>query len=148
MTRADLLSFLQNNRYAVQCSVARDGAPQAATVGIVVTPAFEVVFDTLLSTRKATNLRRDHRIAFVIGSLDDQASRTVQYEGVVDQPSGAELTRLREAYFRVFPDGRDRVAWPGLTYFRARATWLRYSDFRTEPAAVLEFTAADLRSLA
>lgn len=145
MTRADLLAFLRSQRYAVQTSVAADGSPQAAVVGIAVTADLELIFDTLTSTRKAVNLSRDGRIAFVVGPLDDQAGVTVQYEGLVDQPSGADLDRVRDAYFEVFPDGRDRQRWPGLTYFRARPTWLRYSDFRTDPPTILEFTGTAFR---
>ncbi len=146
MTRADLLAFLRSQRYAVQTSAAADGSPQAAVVGIAVTADFELIFDTLTSTRKAVNLARDGRIAFVVGPLDDQAGVTVQYEGLVDQPSGAELDRVRDAYFEVFPDGRDRQSWPGITYFRARPIWLRSSDFRTDPPSILEFTGAELLS--
>lgn len=145
MTRSDLLAFLRSQRYAVQTSVAADGSPQAAVVGIAVTADFELIFDTLTSTRKAVNLARDGRIAFVVGPLDAEAAVTVQCEGLVDQPSGAELDRVRDAYFVVFPDGRDRQSLPGITYFRARLTWLRYSDFRTDPPTILEFTGATLR---
>jgi hypothetical protein len=84
------------------------------------------VFDTLSSTRKCQNLRRDPRIALVVGWDDD---RTAQYEGIADEPEGAELTRVKEIYFSVFPDGREREHWPGITYFRVRPVWLRYSDF-------------------
>jgi hypothetical protein len=38
--------------------VAAGGAPQAAVVGIVVSDALELFFDTLGSTRKMANLRR------------------------------------------------------------------------------------------
>ncbi len=71
----------------------------------------------------------------------------MQYEGLVDQPSGADLDRVRGAYFEVFADGRDRQGWPGITYFRARPIWLRYSDFRTDPPTIVEFTEAGLQRL-
>src|SRR5262249_36300704 len=53
MTRQELLAFMRGQRLAVQASTTPDGAPQAAVVGIVVTDAFEVFFDTLESTRKS-----------------------------------------------------------------------------------------------
>jgi hypothetical protein len=68
----------------------------------------------------------------------------VQYEGVADEPSGAELQRLKELYFESFPDGRERQAWPGITYIRARPTWIRYTDFTREPPESLEFDRAEL----
>lgn len=110
----------------MQASISNEGAPQAAVVGIAVSDAGEIVFDTLGDTRKALNLREDPRIALVIG-WDEE--RTVQYEGIADEPHGAELARLKEIYFSVFPDGREREQWAGITYFRVRPLWLRYTDF-------------------
>ena len=50
-TRAELLQFLRRHRLAVQASVAPGGAPQAAVVGIGISDACEIVFDTLTTTR-------------------------------------------------------------------------------------------------
>ena len=145
MTRSELLLFLRSHPLAVQTSVSPTVAPQAAVVGIVVNEQFEVFFDTLETTRKIHNLRRNPKIAFVIGGLTKGDERSVQYEGVADEPAGTELERLKELYFASFPDGRDRQRWPGLVYVRARPTWLRYSDYNRAPPVVLEFGPDDLQ---
>jgi hypothetical protein len=98
---------------AVQASVSPSNSPQAAVVGFIVTDDLEVFFDTLDSTRKVSNLRRNANVAFVIGGLTEGDERTVQYEGVADEPEGLEVERLKERYFLRFPDGRDRQTWPG-----------------------------------
>jgi hypothetical protein len=144
MTRSELLHFMRGHSLAVQTSVSPEFAPQAAVVGIVVTDDFEVFFDTLDTTRKMHNLRRNPRIAFVIGGLTSGDERTVQYEGVADEPAGAELERLRELYFLQFPDGRARQSWRGLVYVRARPTWIRYSDFNRNAPEIVEFNVDDL----
>jgi pyridoxine/pyridoxamine 5'-phosphate oxidase len=131
---------------AVQASVSSAGVPQAAVVGVAVGDAFEVVFDTLLSTRKAANLQQNPQAAFVFGGWIAGDERTVQYEGIADQPSGAELERARELYFSVYPDGRERLSWTGLVHIRVRPTWLRYSDFNKSPEVILEFFAGELSS--
>ena len=145
MTRSELLLFLRSHPLAVQTSVSPTVAPQAAVVGIVVTEQFEVFFDTHETTRKIHNLRRNPKIAFVIGGLTKGDERSVQYEGVADEPAGTELERLKELYFASFPDGRDRQRWPGLVYVRARPNWLRYSDYNRAPPVVLEFGPDDLQ---
>jgi general stress protein 26 len=145
VTRQELLAFMQTQSLAVQTSVSPSGAPQAAVVGIAVSDAFEVFFDTLDTTRKVRNLRANAKIAFVIGGLGVGDERTVQYEGVADEPRDGELERLQQVYFRQFPDGRARQKWPGLIYVRARATWIRYSDFNRTPPLIAEFTPAELR---
>ena len=139
MTRSELLKFMRSHSLAVQTSVSPSLAPQAAVVGIVVTDDFEIFFDTLDSTRKVNNLRRNPNIAFVIGGLTHGDERTVQYGGIVDEPAGIELECLKEFYFIRFPDGRERQSWPGLVYIRARPMWIRYSDFNQAPPEIVEF---------
>ena len=145
ITRAALLEFLRGRRYAVQSSVHPNGAPQSAVVGIAVSDDFEIVFDTVASSRKGQNLRRRSEIALVIGSLEGKDERTVQYEGFADEATGPELARLIALYLRVFPDGRERQKWPGLTYIRAIPKWLRYSDYNIDPPEILELDAEALR---
>ena len=62
-----LLEFMRLHRLAVQTSVSPEGAAQAALVGFAVTDRFEIIFDTLETTRKARNLRRNPHVALVIG---------------------------------------------------------------------------------
>jgi hypothetical protein len=76
----------------------------------------------------------------VIGGMVDGDERTVQFEGITDEPTGNELEQLKELYFVRFPDGRDRQHWPGLTYMRIRPRWLRFSDFNQSPPVIAEFT--------
>jgi len=147
ITRTALLGFLRSRRYAVQSSLHPSGAPQSAVVGIAVSDDFEIVFDTLASSRKGQNLRRRAEIAFVIGSLEGNDERTVQYEGRADEPTGLERARLTELYLSVFPDGRERQKWPGLTYIRATPTWLRYSDYNVDPPEIVELDGMALREL-
>jgi hypothetical protein len=130
---------MRSQSLAVQASVSPSSSPQAAVVGIVVTDEFEVFFDTLDTTRKVHNLRRNPRIAFVIGGLTSGDERTVQYEGIADEPVAAELDRLKELYFACFPEGRARQSWRGLIYVRARPTWVRYSDFNQTPPEIVEW---------
>lgn len=145
MTAAELLGFMRDHPLAVQASVSAAGSAQAAVVGIAVTDEFEIFFDTVEEARKVENLRRDPRIAFVIGgtALGDEC--TVQYEGISDEPRGDDLQRLKDVYFETFPDGRDRQAWPGITYIRARPTWIRYSDFSQGPPEIIDFNVTQLR---
>jgi hypothetical protein len=138
---------MRSHRYAVQASVSYVAHPQAAVVGIAVSDTFELVFDTLSTSRKAQNLRTNPTIAFVIGGTQDGDVRTVQYEGVAVVPSGRKLETARELYFARFPDGRDRLAWPGLIHVRVTPTWIRYSDFNSNPPQIVEFDGAALASL-
>lgn len=140
MNRDELLVFLRRHRICVQASVSPTGAPQAAVVGFAVSDDLEIIFDTVATTRKLVNLRRDPRVALVIGWDEEQ---TVQIEGVADEPLGADLERLKKVYFAVYPDGVERLSWKGLTHVRVRPRWARYSDFRPG-GAIVELGAAEL----
>ena len=137
--RADILAFLRSHKLAVVATRTPDGAPQAAVVGIAVTDELDIVFDTVETTRKAGNLRADPRVALVVG-WDD---RTLQIDGLADEPRGDELARLQAVYFAAWPDGPTRLAWPGITYIRVRPTWLRLTDFRSNPPVETLIRAGD-----
>jgi len=140
VTIDDVLAFIRTQRLAVQASVAPGDSTQAALVGFGIMDSLELVFDTLDTTRKAANLRRAPRLAFVIGGWVEGDERTVQYEGVADEPRGEDLTRAKAAYFATWPDGRERESWPNIIYVRVRPTWIRYSDYTSDPPMIIEFT--------
>jgi pyridoxine/pyridoxamine 5'-phosphate oxidase len=139
LTRAELLTFIRSHSLATEASCSGSETPQAAVVGFVVTDDFEVVFDTVEESRKAQNLYQNPNIALVIGGMTAGDERTVQYQGVADMPSGPELERLKELYYAVFPEGRERLDWPGLIYIRAHPSWIRYSDYNQDPPLVVKF---------
>lgn len=139
-TRAELVRFLRAQPWAVVASVSAAMGPEAAVVGVAVTDACELVFDTSNRSRKHANLVARPEIAVVIG-WDDGC--TVQLEGIVDQPTGPELAELQAAYFRRFPDGRERATWPDIAYHRVRPRWIRFSDFRAAPPRIVERDPAD-----
>ena len=146
MKPTEVLEFMRSRLFAVQASVSSLNGPQAAVVGIAVSDRFEVIFDTITSSRKAINLKKNSKIAFVFGGLTPGDERTVQYEGIADNPAGPELESLQRTYFARFPDGPQRLSWPGITCFRVRPTWIRYSDFNQNPPYIQEFNAMELGS--
>jgi uncharacterized protein YhbP (UPF0306 family) len=144
MDRPGLLEYLRSHHWAVQASTTLRDSVQAALIGFAVTDDLQIVFEALESTRKIQNLRRNPRIALVIGGWTAGDERTVQYEGVADEPQGEELEHLKAVYLQRFPGGWSRKSWSGWVYVRVRPTWLRYSDYRSKSPSIVEFTALDL----
>ena len=143
MTRAGLLAFLREHSLAVQASVAPAGYPQSAVVAVAVSDSLELVFDTAETSRKAANLRRDPRISFVVGGWFPGDERTAQYEGIASEPRAAASEATRDLYLARYPEGRARLAWPGLIYFRVRPVWIRYSDFNQPEPKIVVFDFPD-----
>ena len=137
---------MRTHTNAVQATVSPDGMLQAAVIGIAVTDLFEIVFDSLETTRKAANLARNPRIALVIGGWMSGDDRTLQYEGIVDRPTGVELEVLTAIYYARVPSGPSRLTWPGPVYLRARPTWIRYTNLSKSPVERIERDAEQLKS--
>jgi len=137
MDRAALYSFLTQFRYGVVSSTSSNGTPQSALVGIAITEDLEIVFDTVKSSRKYSNLIERPTCSFVVGWGGEQ---TVQFEGVAIEPEDTELDRVQEAYFAVWPDGPERVLWPTIAYFVVQPRWIRFSDFEQIPPLIVEMS--------
>ena len=135
----ELLSYMRAQPCVIEASVTPEAAPQAAAMHVAVTNGWELVFDTLVQSRKHQNLIKNPRIAFVIGWEHEQS---VQYEGVAEMPLEAELREVQAYYFEHFPEGRDRQSWPGIVYWRVRPNWIRYSNFNVDPPIIQEWNAA------
>src|SRR5579884_616715 len=110
MTKPELFDFMRRHRLAVLATVSEDNHPEAAVIGFAVTPELDILFDTVRSARKYKYMLANPRVALVIG-WDREV--TVQYEGIAEEPSGAELERCQACYFGALPDGHERLKWPG-----------------------------------
>jgi pyridoxine/pyridoxamine 5'-phosphate oxidase len=137
VTKEGVYRFISGQKLAVVSSIGSDGTPQSAVIGIGVTPELDIVFDTLNPSRKAQNLVARPTCSLVVG-WDDEI--TVQYEGLAAQHLVNDEGNWKEAYFRSWPDGRERMSWPGLVYFVVSPKWIRYSDFNRRPPEIAEFT--------
>ncbi len=135
MTKEVLFDYVKGHKLAVLASVEGDGHPQAALVGIAVTPDLEIVFDTLTTSRKYQNLIAHPRVALVIGCTGD---KTLQLEGIAREPAGEELKHYRSVYFATWTDGPSRLTWPGICHIVVKPKWARFSDYGETPASIEE----------
>ena len=136
MTKELIHRFIDSQRLAVFSTIsATDKKPQSALVGIAVTRNFEIVFDTVRSSRKYRNLIDSDSASFVIGC---EGAVTVQFEGSARELSGSELSVYQAVYFAKWPDGPERLSWPGITYIAVKPHWIRYSDFDAKPPIIEE----------
>lgn len=133
MDRDEVFAVIGRQRLAVISTVHASGAPESALVGIGLTPAGEIVFDTSDRSRKVANLRVSPAIALVVGW---EGEVTVQIEGRAREPVGKDLAAAKAAYFKTWPDGRDRQSWPDIAYFVVTPTWMRYCDYLATPPTV------------
>jgi len=125
LSRREAFEFLKGAPLAAISTVSHDGSPEAAVINIAANSDLELIFETIQTTRKCVNLRRDPRVAIVLW----RGNETLQYEGVADEPDRYVLAPLLETYFAAQPDALGHCGWPGLTYFRVRPRWIRLSQY-------------------
>jgi general stress protein 26 len=131
-TKTELLDYMRGHRLAVVSSIGPHGNAQAALVGVAISPLHEVIFDTVADSRKHTNLLRDQRASVVFSG---PAERTLQLEGIARNVavSGPQDVDLRSIYYAAWPEGRERLSCPNLSYWCIEPQWARYSDFDRGP---------------
>jgi general stress protein 26 len=135
MNIEEVFRFMDEEHLAVLSTVSEEGQPEAALMGFAVTTGLEIVFDTVKSSRKYPNLKKNPRVAWVIGCTTEV---TVQYEGVAEELSGEELAKYKKTYFAKFKDGPARESWAGITYFVVRPKWVRYCDYNPRTRRIEE----------
>ncbi len=100
MTRTELYDFIAAHKLGVLGYLSEEGTSRSALVGIGITREFEIIFDTVNSSRKYRDLLANPAASFVIGW---EGEVTVQYEGHAFLPTGADLARYQRIYFEAWP---------------------------------------------
>ncbi len=132
--KAELLRLTNGDCYAALATSTTDGTPQVAPLRYMVTDDFEVVMGTLTTSRKYRNLVANDQVALVLWHYE----LSIQIEGRVDLPTGADQDRLRTQFTAELPrEAALRAGRPRHVFFRVVPTWARCSDFSDEPPRVL-----------
>jgi len=123
-----IYQFINGRKLGVVSTINPDNKPEAAVVGIAVSQSLEIIFDTVTTSRKYQNILHNPHVAFAIG-WDNEI--TVQFEGIAEVlDDSSEADKLREIYYKTYPDGRERAAtWTDLVHIKVIPKWIRYSDF-------------------
>lgn len=131
-----IYQFVSQHKLAVVSTVNNAGRPESALVGIAVSEQLEIIFDTVISSRKYANILMNGHVALVIG-WDNET--TVQYEGRAEVlGNNKKGDEYREIYYSAWPDGRERTKnWAGLVHIKVTPEWIRYSNFN-DPVRIEE----------
>ena len=127
------VAFVRTEAQGVIATVSPSGAPEAALVGIAALDDGTLVFDTLVGSRKAYNLRHDHRIAVVIGT---DGAVSAQVDGFGTIVHGTLREEYGGAYNAQFPG--SRALDPDFAVVVVRPAWVRVYDASVAPANVTE----------
>lgn len=112
-------------------------------MGLVVTPALEVVFETLDTSRKYRNLQANPAVSFVIRC---PGSASVQYEGWACVLKASVEDEYHNRYLRHWPEAQARQHWPGLVCVVTQPVWIRHTDASRAPHGHAEFDFGAVRT--
>lgn len=131
---AAVVAFVRAQAQGVVATVSPSGSPEAALVGLAALDDGTLIFDTPTGSRKAENLRHDHRVAVVIGTN----GVSVQIEGFGMIAHGSHREQYGAAYHAAFP--ASRALEPGFAVVVVRPSWVQVSDAseHERPATVTE----------
>jgi general stress protein 26 len=129
-----IYDFIKSYPLAVISTVNEKAMPEAALIGIAVTPKLEIIFDTANISRKYPNLVKNPAVALVIG-WDNEI--TLQYEGTATQLQETD-DHYKQLYFDTFEDAQQRgQTLHGIVYFKVSPRWIRYCDYK-QPVMIKE----------
>ncbi|MCL5008863.1 MAG: pyridoxamine 5'-phosphate oxidase family protein [Patescibacteria group bacterium] len=129
-----VLRFLKQHHMGVIATLG-GSQPEAAAIDFSETAELEVVFTTLAFYRKYKNLRKNSRVAFVVGG---EEKITLQYEGVAEELSVKAFAKYLKRHVQKNPVEKKFAAMPEARFFKVRPVWLRYSDFAAQPNNIFE----------
>lgn len=124
--------FVRGLGSGIVATVAPDGSPQAALVGLAALDDGTLVLDAPTSGRTVRNLTAAPRVAVVVGV----GATTVQVEGEARTVHDDERARFAAAYESQLPG--SRVWSDEFAVVVVRPRWLRAYDTTQDPPAVTE----------
>jgi general stress protein 26 len=129
-----VLSFLKSvpHGLCVFSTSSPDGKPESAVVTFAPQDDLSIIISTKTSSRKATNIRQNRKVALVAGW--EFTGLNVQYEGMaqvieVDSP---DYQTYEEAYYAQREETR-KLHSPDSVYIVVKPTWIRVLDLTQHP---------------
>lgn len=135
-----IFDFIKDHRLAVMSTVNSSALPEASAVGFSfkhVGDSFEIHIATYDSSRKYANLKRNPRVALVVGW---EHGKTAQIEGVAEEVTNPEeIKEIEWADLEKMPTVAKYISPDQVVFFKISPVWMRYSNFSVEPWERIEF---------
>ena len=135
-----IYEFVKEHHLAVISTVNGQALPEASVVGIFVKKLehedFEIHIATYDSSRKAFNIKRNPRVALVIGW---EHGKTVQIEGVAEEITGLdEKDKVKWEEYPHMPTLAKHIKQEHAVMLKITPKWVKYSNLSTEPWEIEE----------
>lgn len=127
--------FIKEQELAVISTATSDNLPQAAVVGIYAGDNFELFFGTYKSSRKYASLKKNPRVALVIGW---DKGRTVQYEGEARELTGNAVEEFEKAHVGTMSSVAKFLPKEEASFYKITPKWIKYTDLSKDPWDIIQ----------
>ena len=126
-----MFDFIKQHHISVLATVNSSALPEAAVVGFAINQDFEIYIATYDSSRKYANLKKNPKVAMVVGW---EHGKTVQIEGEATHITDSEkINEVTIGMLEKMPTVAKYISPERAAYFKITPKWMRYSDLSTEP---------------
>ena len=125
-----LYEFIKKHKLAVIATTDGNGRPEAAVIGVAVDKNLEIICGTYNTSRKYLNLKKNARVALVIGW---EKAQTVQYEGIAEELDENEAEQALDTILAKTPSAARYVEREYKVVYRIKPSWIRFSDLSKDP---------------
>lgn len=136
-----ILEFLRKNTLATISTVNPNTLqPESALIAFAELENLEIIFLTLVGSRKYENLAQNNKVALVIG-FDRDEWETLQYEGFTKLIPKLEEKKYRSVFLKKknSPCTEEFFDKPNMKLFKITPTWIGFSKFpKNKRAQVME----------
>ena len=131
MTKEQIFDFIKQHHIAVISTVNSSALPEASVVGFGIDQNFEIYVATYDSSRKFANIKKNPRVAMVIGW---EHGKTVQIEGEAEHITDSEkINEISMGVLEKMPTIAKYVKPERVVFLKITPKWLKYSDISGEP---------------
>lgn len=135
-SKKQILDFIRQHKVAVLATVNSSALPEASALAFMIKDDFEIHIATYDSSRKFHNLKRNPKVALVIGW---DHGKTVQIEGeAIEVTDPEEIKDMEWSDLEKMPTVAKYIKPERAVFLKIKPKWLKYSDFSTEPWQIEE----------
>lgn len=140
-TKAELNAWLDRQILCTISTLGQDGFPNAATVAFSQDMSLRFFIITDESSRKASNIRQDNRVALTVTNEKDRY--TVQLEGLAQELTWSSFKDQEAYHYKKLPFSLPFKDIPGQTPFCIIPVHIRFTDVGVKPWEKTDYDISD-----
>lgn len=140
MIDAQVLDFIKNSRVLALTVLLPDSTPHTSAMHFAHRDdPLTFIFLTEKGSLKVSALKdKKRQLGAITIGFDEKEMVTLQLHGEVSRlEKSDELAKLKEIYFKKFPQNKKYENDPESVFLSFTPSWFRYSDYKVKPVKII-----------